>query len=332
MPRFNGYDFNVGEPVDMGPCRVTIHHADSPDNPWTDWDCQTPLAWASLERFHMTLNEHDSGDGILNPLGDVSPRWASRNWRKIAQALDLDAGAEDAEARLQARDYGEPLGAVRLDRFRDALSDMRGTTWGVLVDYFDALEALWELRGCPALAFQRNGYSQGDSVLGLLVATPAHAERCGFTLDAPGHDIRASLEGDANLFGAWAFGDVYGFTLEDAEGDTLDSCWGFYGCPWGCNPEKGNAWAVLDAARDALKALAPAEVKAAQSEAEAARVAFLEGKAEAKIAQALGAQGPRLCGMVRDALKAQAEAWRDAARRARAWAALASDLEGVNNV
>jgi len=328
MTRFNAYDFNAGEPVNLGPCRVTIHHDDSPENPWAAWDCQTPLAWRSGGR-HESVNLEDSGDGILNPLGDVSPRWASRHWRKIAQALDLDAQAEDAEARAQARDYGEPLGAVRLDRLRDALGDMAGDSWGACVDYFDTLAALWELRGCPALAFQRNGYSQGDSVLGLLVATPAHAKRCGFTLEAPGHDIRASLEGDADLFGAWAFGDVYGFTLEDAEGDTLDSCGGFYGCPWGCNPEKGNAWAVLDAAQDALKALAPAEVKAAQAEAEAARVAFLEGKAEAKAAQAQGVAGGRLCAMVRGALKAQAEAWRDAARRARAWAALASDLEGA---
>jgi len=328
MTRFKAYDFNAGEPVNLGPCRVTIHHDDSPENPWAAWDCRTPLAWRSGGR-HESVNLEDSGDGILNPLGDVSPRWTSRHWRKIAQALDLDAQAEDAEARAQARDYGEPLGAVRLDRLRDALGDMAGDSWGACVDYFDTLAALWELRGCPALAFQRNGYSQGDSVLGLLVATPAHAKRCGFTLEAPGHDIRASLEGDADLFGAWAFGDVYGFTLEDAEGDTLDSCWGFYGCPWGCNPEKGNAWAVLDAAQDALKALAPAEVKAAQAEAEAARVAFLEGKAEAKAAQAQGVAGGRLCAMVRGALKAQAEAWRDAARRARAWAALASDLEGA---
>jgi hypothetical protein len=251
MTRLNPYDFTPGEPVDLGAVTLTIHLDDWRENPWTAWDCQTPLAWHS--GGHGSVNLHDSGDGILNPLGDVSPRWVSRHWRKIAQALDLDAGAEDAEARAQARDYGEPLGAVRLEQFRSALRDMAGNTWGVVSDYFDALEALWELRGCPALAFQRNGYSQGDSVLGLLVATPAHAERCGFDLKAPGHDIRASLEGDADLFGAWAFGDVYGFTLEDkATGEILDSVWGFYGCPWGCNPEKGNVWAVLDAAHDAL--------------------------------------------------------------------------------
>lgn len=329
--RINAHDIETGTPLNLGPCRLTIEHDDSPDSPWESWDCQTPLAWASLERFHMTLNEHDSGDGILDPLGDVSPAWASRHWRALCKVLDLDAQAHDSDARETARDYGEPLGAVRLEAFAQALEDMKGSTWGVLVDYLDAVAAIWELRGVPALAFQRNGYSQGDSVLGLLVATPAHAARCGFDLKAPGHDIRESLERDADLFGAWAFGDVYGFTLEDDSGDVLDSCWGFYGCPWGNNPERGGAWAVLDAARDALGHLAPAQVTTAQAEAEAARVAFLEGKAEARAAQAQGFRNGRLCAMVRGALKAEAETWRDAARRARAWAALAADLEGVAN-
>jgi hypothetical protein len=330
MTRLNPQDITTGEPLDLGAVTLTIHHDNSGFNPWTDWDCQTPLAvyqhqthaWGRVETW-------DSGDGILDPLGDVSPRWASRHWRAICGVLDLDPQAHDLEARAQARDYGEPLGAVRLERFRDALGDMAGDTWGVVCDYFDALAALWELRGCPALAFQRNGYSQGDSVLGLLVATPAHAKRRGFDLKAPGRDIRASLESDADLFGAWAFGDVYGFVLKDtATGETVDSCWGFYGSPWGCNPEKGNAWAVLDEALDALKGEAPARAEAAHAEAEAARAAFLEGKAEARKAHAQGVQGPRLCAMVRAALKAQAEAWRDAARRARAWATLSASLEG----
>lgn len=39
---------------------------------------------------------------------------------------------------------------------------------------------------------------------------------------------------DAKLWGAWAWGDVYGFVIESADGtelpgDCLDSCWGFYG-------------------------------------------------------------------------------------------------------
>jgi len=255
----------------------------------------------------------------------------SRHWRALCDALDLEQESETLEAEAQARDYGDALGTVRLERFRETLDDMAGDSWGTTVDYFDAVAAVWALRKIPVLTFQRNGYSQGDSVVGLLVATPAHAARCGFDLANPGHDIAESLEGDANLFGAWAFGDVYGFDIQDAQGESLDSCWGFYGSPWSSNPEKGNAWAVLDAARDALEALAPGQAQARAAQAQAARVAFLEGKAQARAAQAQGFEGSRLCAMVRAGLAAQAQEWRDATRDARAWAALVADLGGVSH-
>jgi len=47
-------------------------------------------------------------------------------------------------------------------------------------------------------------------------------------------EARKRLESDAKLWGAWAWGDVYGFVIESADGaelpgDCLDSCFGFYG-------------------------------------------------------------------------------------------------------
>ena len=37
------------------------------------------------------------------------------------------------------------------------------------------------------------------------------------------------MEGTFKLYADWAFGDVYGFRVEDSEGEVLDSCWGYYG-------------------------------------------------------------------------------------------------------
>lgn len=37
------------------------------------------------------------------------------------------------------------------------------------------------------------------------------------------------VDGCVRDFEQWAEGDVYGFVVEDATGDTVDSCWGFYG-------------------------------------------------------------------------------------------------------
>lgn len=37
------------------------------------------------------------------------------------------------------------------------------------------------------------------------------------------------LKDQIQLLADWASGNVWGFVLEDAEGETLDSCWGFFG-------------------------------------------------------------------------------------------------------
>ena len=323
----NPNDIEHDTPHAIGPARLTIAQDLDARNPWDEWDCQTPLVWGSLDSYRFDINRHDSGDDILDPFDGVPAPWASRHWRALCAILELEPARHDMKARESVRDYGGGLGDARLELFREALDDMAPMGWGTAVDYFNALAAIWELRGVPALAFQRNGYCQGDSVLGLLVATPAHAARCGFNLKNPGHDIRASLESDADLFGAWAFGDVFGFILEDSDGEPLDSCWGFYGYPWGCNPEPGNAWHVLEAAAEALEGLAPAEAREAQHKAQAARRAFLDGKAEAQAAQAQGFKGPNLCAAVRAHLARVAQEWRDARRRARAWGALAAQVE-----
>src|SRR5262245_18675357 len=40
---------------------------------------------------------------------------------------------------------------------------------------------------------------------------------------------RALMRGELETVDAWLRGDVYGYAIEDAGGDTVDSCWGFYG-------------------------------------------------------------------------------------------------------
>lgn len=38
-----------------------------------------------------------------------------------------------------------------------------------------------------------------------------------------------ALESEANTWGQYGEGDVYGFVISDSENEHLDSCWGFYG-------------------------------------------------------------------------------------------------------
>jgi len=41
--------------------------------------------------------------------------------------------------------------------------------------------------------------------------------------------IKKYLEGEVETFDQYVTGDVYGFQVKDAEGEDVDSCWGFYG-------------------------------------------------------------------------------------------------------
>lgn len=40
------------------------------------------------------------------------------------------------------------------------------------------------------------------------------------------------LEAEVKEYNQWLQGDVYGFVLEDARGNELHSCWGFFGTDW----------------------------------------------------------------------------------------------------
>ena len=50
----------------------------------------------------------------------------------------------------------------------------------------------------------------------------------GNTPDYEANAIRV-LSGEVETFDEYLQGDVYGYTITDAHGDIVDSCWGFYG-------------------------------------------------------------------------------------------------------
>ena len=209
----NRFDIEIGKAQRIGPFRVTIHHHESPENPWENWDCMTPML-----TYSESTQTYDSGDGIEDFFDQVpnSSRWVSRNWRKIAAILEIDEATADQGAREYVENYGGSLSDSRYDYFREALSEKapHSRCWGTACDYFDMLEALYDLAGIPALSTQRNGYSQGDCVRILLVATPAPAKRCGW---APDYDPNPGLKTDSDLYGACAWGDVYGYSIDDAQ-------------------------------------------------------------------------------------------------------------------
>lgn len=191
-------------------------------NPWKDSDGFAPLLW-----YSDSLNDESGAYDIAKPLGAFNDYRISRDFKKLADAMGADSAELDADCRQSQKDYGGRLADIRRDALEEALSELAPSSrsWGAACDYFDALESLWRLAGVEALDFQRNGYSQGDSVRGLLVALPAWRDAMGIPA---GHDMQADLSAQADVFGAWAFGDCFGFVIE-SDGEQLDSVWGFIG-------------------------------------------------------------------------------------------------------
>lgn len=52
--------------------------------------------------------------------------------------------------------------------------------------------------------------------------------------------VIALLKAEVDTYSQWLEGDVYGFVLEDAKGNKIDSCWGFFGTDWKENGVAGH--------------------------------------------------------------------------------------------
>lgn len=251
------YDANRGcEVAEYRGLTIIAEHDSDAECPFTAWDCEPPTLV-----FHGRGESSDySDEGIENPidaLSDGKLRLA-RYWKAAAQALDLCPVAFRAECEQEARDYGCSLVTVIREKLQEALSDARPSYYsGNASDYCSALESLWQLAGVPALHWTSQGYSQGDYADGLSVATPAWVRKVG----APADSLARQLESAGNLYGYWAWGEVYAFVIESRDGDILDSCCGFYG---DCHEESGLADAAKSAADCILQASHKRRLEAAK--------------------------------------------------------------------
>jgi hypothetical protein len=54
------------------------------------------------------------------------------------------------------------------------------------------------------------------------------AEEYGALTDEVIEKIKSRLKGEIETYSKWANGEVYGFIVEDKDGEHVDSCWGFY--------------------------------------------------------------------------------------------------------
>jgi len=181
-----------------------------PENPLETWDCEPPVL------------VYDGRDFRPYGLTETPPDLNADEVRANAPAIASFLGA--STLLRSVRDFREDEDSA-VDAVNAAInSHIEGEYKS---DQLDLLAEVWRWKGCTVYSGTRNGYSQGDSADVLVVATPDWCEKAGFT--DPADATEANLSATADLYAAWAYGDVYGYSIEDSEGEELDSCWGYYG-------------------------------------------------------------------------------------------------------
>ena len=200
------------------------HHAENPFEEWAGY-------WPMLASYDQHVTEYDKhkGPSILNVLDRFTDGQLIRHQKAICEAL----GAPASELEQYKRDYRENFfsmaGCIR-EWAQETLDAISNTS-----DKWETLEALYSILGIECLNTCSRGYSQSDYAALLIVAIPEAMQAFGWN-KAQAKDkagITKDMKGQAKLYGAWAWGDVYGYVIERLEDgereETGGSCFGFYG-------------------------------------------------------------------------------------------------------
>jgi hypothetical protein len=197
---FNGFTINILPDTDV-------------QNPFDDWDCEPPLAVYS----DRSITEYATGYGEVNRV----PYFDNADVLKaLPVILELTGKTSIYDLVRTVRQHSTDLTAGIHWEVSDAIDSLSNS------DRLEALCSLYNALGIPAVVKTVRGCSQGDYAEVLAVATPEFQEACGNGAD---FDWIASLEASIQLFEDWAFGNVYGYEVLDANSEHVDSCWGFFG-------------------------------------------------------------------------------------------------------
>jgi hypothetical protein len=259
------YDSRAGESVayigddETALYRVRMVQDTDAECPFTSWEGN----WPMLARYDRSETEY--GD-MPCPIASLCDGQLIKHQAAIASALDADLSAihSDAlEAQAWAKARGYQIGSMvdlKREAFDNALSDMSGS------DKLQAMADLFSIAGIPCLSTCSQGYSQGQYADLLIVAPWETAKAFGWSKGKWRKlaSNAADMEWQADLYGAWAWGDVYGYVCEfraspDDEWEDLpehgSSVWGFYGdCPHKSGLAEQAAWFTESDMRERRKA------------------------------------------------------------------------------
>jgi hypothetical protein len=173
------------------------------DNPFEEWDCNLPL----MASYGRNEGKDYSKGEIYKYLCSVpTDNQIIRHQKVIAELfedIDLDYFKDNDFSKQE-----------KIDEIRGYIEKGNAS--------FDQLETYCNLFKIPALSTSRNGYSQGDYSNLFICYTKEFENRTGCLISVVDELFLSST---ADLYGHWAFGDVYGYNVEEIN----DSCYGFYG-------------------------------------------------------------------------------------------------------
>lgn len=219
------YDNQLGEQVAYHGTsyRVRAVRDDHPENPFKSWDSHWPMIVDYQGRGHrFDTYDNCKGASLDDPIARFTDGQLIKHQGAIIAAMDGDAADFATHKRDYRSDYNSMAALIR-DYCSDALQAVSDS------DKLATFAALYDLLRIPNLCTSSHGYSQGDYAELLIVATPEAQSEFGWKAGRP---ATSDMEGQANLYSAWAWGDVYGVVIERKSGDEwteIDSCWGYYG-------------------------------------------------------------------------------------------------------
>ena len=188
-------------PINQENFRLRIVNDDTAENPFLAWDCEPEVAWD----FKSIENTNGIVKDILNTLTLSKVKY---HQKKLAEILDIGF-SDDADLSEKHYEIGYEISHTTLEN----------------------LSKVCDLLKIPNLYYGSRGSSQGDYADVLIVCTDKFYATTG-AKNSPKANER-TLNAAKSLFNAWAWGDVYGFIIEEVDEDGkwnhIDSCYGFYG-------------------------------------------------------------------------------------------------------
>lgn len=213
--------------------RIRAEQDTCASNPFEDQDGNWPI----MVYYDRTLTDYDKVKGVSTdaPLYRFTDVQLVFDQKAIGSILDVSRADFDSYLALtdDCDTCEAPKWITDVDMLRQAFDDALDNVYKS--DRLGTYKLLYDLLGIPAYLTTSRGYSQGDWAEVLVVATPEAQAEFGCK-----EVTEKDLEATADLYGAWAWGDVYGYIVEkpvfDEDGEIEEweevpdgSCWGYYG-------------------------------------------------------------------------------------------------------